>query len=1023
MVERADRTIRSSTGVGGDPTEAATRPGARATAEYLGDADTAAPDSDFDLLLRQVAAAPSWKFGHEGTIPKGEIIGKGYEILAKIGHGGMGVVYRARDSKLDRDVALKLHLGATTSVAVRRLIREARAMAQLSHPNIVRVFDVGEYRGQVFIAMEYLDGGSLGRWLSKATRTWAEVVDIFVQAGHGLAAAHAVGLVHRDFKPDNVLLDGQGRALVADFGLATNDSESSSDLSSGLSGPSDENLGDRLTATGGAVGTPAYMAPEQFASSELTGAADQFSFCVALYEALYGQRPYAASTPAAQMTEATLGRIQTPPEDSDVPTWLWRTVSRGLAPDPKQRFASMQALVSVLERRGRSRWRLPALAGLAAVALGVVLRPSEPEVACGGGPALFATAYDGSDRASIEQAFAATSVANAAALLEQVQHGLERFESDWLTMYARTCEATFVNETQSAEVFDRRMSCLRRRLDAFGGLVAVLGTADEEVIKSGRRLVDELPSTEQCAEDEALPKAFPLPADPDLRVRIAALRRGLAEVNAELNAGRLVAARPLIDRIVDDARGVDWAPVQIEVEATHAKVFKNERRTEEAAQAYERALWAAVEIGHRSFVARTALQLGSMLALQLRRPDDAEPILRLAQAHVQYSTDPAYAAKLEHTRGYMAYLAGDHVKAKGHFTREVELARALDSDNPEIIEALKNLAVAESTLGNYVRAREHLEEALRQHRERNAGDRLQLASIQSSLGIQYGMQRRPTEATPHLEQALEIVESVVPPSSLVLVEPLTDLGRSYSAEGRSDQAHAALKRARALLESNGRDSEARYASVLLTIAEIDSGTLRCRDHDRSLERVLSLTEDIEGTEDLVVRTLAVQANCLRLQGRNSEGESVARRMVEVSNRQRPDSLAPAYETLADVLLAAERPVEALEAADAGLLVFASARLAHETIASKLHRLRGEALHDLGRTDEAIAALGLAVHLMPEESFRWTGLAFRLGEFLSETGQLEEARRWFDQAEPRMRAEPDEYVGRLRQLEQWRREHP
>ena len=366
---------------GGDETVAATD----ADEDDLGDADTDAADSGFDDLLRQVAAAPSWSFGDDGEIDKGQIIGGCYVVEGKIGHGGMGVVYRARDTKLDRDVAVKLHLGATGTTAMRRLVREARAMAQLSHPNIVNVFDVGEHHGQVFIAMEYVPGGSLRRWLAEA-RPWEEVLDVFIQAGRGLAAAHARGLVHRDFKPDNVLLDGQGRALVADFGLATLDARASpsplddssasgsggSDslgearpktnpdeaarlvtaAGSGRTASSDEMLGGRLTATGGAVGTPAYMAPEQYSPEtvELTAAADQFAFCVALYEGLYGRRPFSAKSAAVRLTDVAMGRIRPPPEDTEVPRWLYRAVARGLAPEPTQRYASMRALVSVLER-------------------------------------------------------------------------------------------------------------------------------------------------------------------------------------------------------------------------------------------------------------------------------------------------------------------------------------------------------------------------------------------------------------------------------------------------------------------------------------------------------------------------------------------------------------------------------------------------------------------------------------------------------------------------------------------------
>ncbi|MCA9707502.1 MAG: serine/threonine protein kinase, partial [Myxococcales bacterium] len=238
----------------------------------------------------------------------------------------MGVVYEAHDLALDRRVALKLHARKEDDVRTSRMWREAKAMARLSHPNVIAVHEVGEHEGRVFIAMELVEGGSVRDWLREAPggrHPWREVLRVFIQAAEGLAAAHAVELVHRDFKPDNILLGEDGRVRVADFGLAraaTDEPDPAVRMPSSLvRSPS---VTDRLTQTGAAVGTPAYMAPEQLGGEEVDHRGDQFSFCVALYEALYGERPYPTRSLADLVDATAEGRIRPPPSGHDVPGWV-----------------------------------------------------------------------------------------------------------------------------------------------------------------------------------------------------------------------------------------------------------------------------------------------------------------------------------------------------------------------------------------------------------------------------------------------------------------------------------------------------------------------------------------------------------------------------------------------------------------------------------------------------------------------------------------------------------------------------
>jgi len=314
----------------------------------------------------------------EPRYTRGTSVGR-YLLLDPIGEGALGQVFTAYDPELDRKVAIKLLrpsvLRRDGGALRARLAREAQALARVKHPNVVAVHDVGTVNGQMFIAMEWVEGHTLGEWLSEA-RPWAEVRDVFVEAGKGLMAAHEAGLVHRDFKPSNVLIDASGRVQVADFGLARAIEAGGEQPVGGSSraGP----LQASMTASGMVVGTPAYMSPEQHRGKPVDARADQFAFCVALFEGLTGQRPFAGSSMQALCSAIEEGRVVS--GGRSMPAWLRRTVQQGLRPDPASRFASMAALLDALQqdRASRKRWGISAVAATAALA-GVLWFASRPE--------------------------------------------------------------------------------------------------------------------------------------------------------------------------------------------------------------------------------------------------------------------------------------------------------------------------------------------------------------------------------------------------------------------------------------------------------------------------------------------------------------------------------------------------------------------------------------------------------------------------------------------------------------------
>jgi len=293
----------------------------------------------------------------EADIRHGTKVGR-FVVTGELGKGGMGVVYAAHDRELDRQVALKVMRSAAATQEERmRMLREGQAMARITHPNVITVYEVGVEGGLVFLAQELLDAGTLGDWLEEEPRSHAEILDKFIAAGHGLAAAHAAGLVHRDFKPHNVLLGNDGRVRVADFGLAralgpegddmpaaTRANMARAQLEEAVSPMSP------LTRTGAVMGTPMFMAPEQHEGQPADARSDQFAFSVALYHALHGDYPFPGKTAVALADAVIAGRIQKPPRGHGVPERLRKILMRGLSPQRERRYPSMNAMLAELAR-------------------------------------------------------------------------------------------------------------------------------------------------------------------------------------------------------------------------------------------------------------------------------------------------------------------------------------------------------------------------------------------------------------------------------------------------------------------------------------------------------------------------------------------------------------------------------------------------------------------------------------------------------------------------------------------------
>ncbi len=513
-----------------------------------------------DLLASPtLSGAGHWPPPERELLPPGQRIGR-FTLLQRLGVGAMGVVYAAYDPELDRRIAVKLLRARDGRIAARaqaRLLREAQAMARLAHPNVAVVHDVGTHEGDVFVAMEFIRGQTLQQWLRQEPRPWAQVVEAFIQAGRGLAAAHAAGLVHRDFKPSNAMIGDDGRVRVLDFGLCFH--EPASDSVESTSG--ERRIDVRITRREEVVGTPAYMPPEQFLRGGVVGpASDQFSFCASLYEALYDQLPFAGDTVHAVSLAISRGELRPAPRGSRVPLWLHATVERGLRLDVKDRFPSMEALLRALDRKGtRTRGTFAIAAGLAAVAgLGGFLTARSQglvEDPCSGGASEISEVWGVARRGAAEQALVSAGPAFAEEIWPRVAADLDRYATGWQDMHRDACLAHRRGETSDV-LLDRRMACLARRKSALGEAVNVLADADTEVALHALEVVSQLPGLERCADLEALAAEVPPPADPKVRAAVEDLRPRLLRVPALDNAGLGAAAVSLADEVLRAAESL-----------------------------------------------------------------------------------------------------------------------------------------------------------------------------------------------------------------------------------------------------------------------------------------------------------------------------------------------------------------------------------------------------------------------------------------------------------------------------------
>ena len=841
-------------------------------------------------------------------VTRGKQLGR-YVVLDLLGEGGMGVVYSAFDPELDRKVAIKLLQftgDGSHSGGQGWLMREAQALARLQHPNVVAVYDVGTLDGdQAFVAMELVDGQTMRQWLKEKPRTWREVVPLLRDAGAGLAAAHRAGLVHRDFKPENVLVGKDGRVRVMDFGLARfQRDEDDEPLTPDPDAPRSAETASTATFAGHVVGTPVYLAPECQGGEPADARGDQFAFGVTLFEALYGIRPFARKELAK--AKQTPPKPRTPP-DAHVPAHLHRIALRAISIDPAARYPAMEDLLAELAIDPFTKRRR----AIAAVALGVVagglvvggiaLRGARA-APCVGAEHRMERVWDPGVKASVKTAFLATKKSFAGEAYAGLERALDSYAGEWTTAVTGSCEATRVRGEQSEAVLTLRQACYDQDLDELRALTALIASNAASVVEAGDKIVAGLEPIANCSRVEAL--LAPEQPPPELRVKAAELQKRIAEAKAAMIAGQYLPAMVTAKQILDEATTLKFEPLRAQALVIRGTALLLAQNTDDAEDAFAEATYAAIRGKRDDIAAEAGLAAAMTIAEKGGRPDLAKIWL-------------GHAAAAASAIGYERAIERRRLEVEGL----VEVDRGNFNAGIEAHEHA--LATATAEFGG------DAPEVL--------NDELLVATSLSKAGA-FG------KAVGHYEHALAMREKSVGPNHPDIGTLASDLGAAYTHDGQYGKAHAAFARSLAIREKlYGKNSP-------ILIATLDNfGELLRHEGDfagaiANQERALAMAKVVPGTAHVMYHQLATDyGDTLVPAGRYADAHKLFDEVIALEEHNHSSILPATQAARADLALAEKAWPEAMKFAEASVT-------AYETVGGKDNPALWRPLTALGRAE-------------------------------------------------------------------------
>ena len=799
-------------------------------------------------------------------LKRGAQLGR-YVVLGKLGAGGMGVVYAAYDPELDRKVAIKLLRGAASAEARDRLLREAQAMARLAHPNVIGVHDVGTFEDRVFVTLEFVEGRTLGAWLRERERGWREILQAFVMAGRGLAAAHAAGLVHRDFKPETTFFPANNcRILVGDFGLAH--AVGARVEAAPVKAQSGRPLETPLTRTGAFMGTPGYMSPEQMLGKPTDARSDQFSFCVALYEALFRQRPFAGDNVADLAYEVMQGNLRVPPTGSDVPPWLRRAIVRGLANKADERHASMDALLVELARDpAASRRRvIGVVAAIVVIVSATAIAWRNPQGGiCGGGDARMAEVWNPARRAQIQAAFRKTGLPYADSTFERAAQTLDGFASRWARMHREACEATRVRGDQSAELLDLRMECLERRRHELRSLGELWSSADAPAVSNAVSAAQSLELAD-CADAQAL-RAPVRPPSAEVREKLPALQRSLAEARALGVAGRYAAAATAAEPIAEAAVALHYRPLEAEALALRG-TYQDRAGDAKSAERSLRDAVVAAEAGRHDRAALEAwVQLVGVVGYSAGRFAEGHECARLARALLSRLPSDRLEADLSVAEARVFDAEQKYGDAQTLLQHALALReRAFGPESAEVAGALNGIARVHIDGGDAAPAIAPLERAIAIQRKIFGDQHPEVARALNNLGSAYEDLGRHADALVQFQRAHEIWERALGPEHRDLTMVLNNEGMALEGLGRHREAQASLERALAIAEKGWGSEHPRVAATLSTLGDVLAAAGQRDAAAQAYQRCITIREKAFGPNHPAVKEARESLAKLRKRG-------------------------------------------------------------------------------------------------------------------------------------------------------------